>query len=189
MSRLDPRASIRSPRLLGAAAGIGLAVLVVGAALASGAVSPPTTSGPASLAVAPSASPATSSQQAPSRLRARLLAAARRTDRASLQVRTKSGWVTIEYARGTVESATSTALTVKLPSGGTVSWTIGSQTSVRQGGKTVGASALEPGAHVLVLGTSDSSGSLAARRIWLVTAGPSGPTTSSGTTPTSPPSS
>jgi hypothetical protein len=189
MSRLDPHATIRSPRLLGAAAGIGLAVLVVGAALASGVGSPPSATGAANLGLAPSASPATSSRQAPTRLRARLLAAARRTDRASLQVRTRSGWVTIEYARGTIESATASALTVKLPSGGTVSWAIGSQTTMREGGKTVGAAALEPGEHVLVLGTSVPSGSLAARRIWLGTAGPTRPAASPDPTPTSPPSS
>ena len=64
----------------------------------------------------------------------------------------KSGFATIAFERGTVESATSSVVTVEAADGTTWAWDIVTKTIVRQAGHTVPEDTLAKGDEVLVVG-------------------------------------
>ncbi|HEY7146059.1 MAG TPA: hypothetical protein VH637_17615 [Streptosporangiaceae bacterium] len=67
-------------------------------------------------------------------------------------VKTKSGTATIGFARGVIESVTSSAVVVKAADGTQWTWDLVSKTVVRERGKKVGTSALKTGEQVFAGG-------------------------------------
>ena len=179
MSSLRQRAGTRPARLaLAGASAILVAGLLVGASLTFASGSPP----PASSTLTGAApSPAADAPTGGLRVRLRLRGLARRADRATFQVRTRHGWVTIEFARGTVSRVADGELVVALPSGASVTWTTDGQTVVRIDGQKASLSTLRPGQHVAVFGTSSSGGTLTARLIRVPRPAPAEPSAPAAT--------
>jgi hypothetical protein len=64
----------------------------------------------------------------------------------------KAGFATVAFERGTVESASSSAVTVQAADGTTWTWDVVSNTVVRQSGQVVAENTLAQGDKVLVVG-------------------------------------
>lgn len=76
----------------------------------------------------------------------------------------KSGYVTHDAIRGTVSSVSSRTVSVKSADGFTQKFTITSATTLRErGDKTVNATSLKSGEHVIVVGTGSTSSPTATR--------------------------
>lgn len=76
----------------------------------------------------------------------------------------KTGYVTVDYARGTVASATATALVVKSPDGVSTTFALTSHTTYGAPGHKEIQADLVTGAHVLAVGTG-ASGSATATHV------------------------
>jgi hypothetical protein len=87
-------------------------------------------------------------------------------------VRTRSGIATIGFARGVIESVTSSAVVIKSADNTTRTWDLVSTTVVRESGKKVGTSALKSGEQVFA-GGQVVSGANDARLIVIRPAGSS----------------
>lgn len=163
MSSLPRWSDLRRTHLALAGAGAVVAAgLLVGASLTFAAGTPtPAPSTP--LVAAPS--PAAVARDGGLGIRPRLRALVRRADRASFQVRTRNGWETIEFARGTIASVAAGKLVVDLPSGTSVTWVTDAQTVVRIKGQKSSLAGLAAGQEVQVFGTSAADGTLTARLI------------------------
>ncbi len=181
----SPSASARKRRLLRWGAGITLAGFLAGGGIAWAATSgggTPTASGPTGTAAVlnsalntASTSASTAGSTAPARRarwalgRLRLLGGID----GQFTFHSKTGFRTLAFERGTIQSVSGSDVVVKAADGTTWTWVIVSDTVVRKGGSKTTTSALSAGETVFA-GGPVVSGTKDARLIVIRTTGPSG---------------
>ena len=127
---------------------------------------------------------ATTPARRPTR-RALVNALARRSFSGDLTFRTKTGFRTIRYERGTVTAVGTSSLTVQTPDGISTTFAVTDKTHVRQAGHAIQLSQLSAGDRALVLatGTSGSGGPFTA---YLVRSAPPAKTATPQANPATP---
>ncbi len=181
----SPSASARKRRLLRWGAGITLAGFLAGGGIAWAATSgggTPAASGPTGTAAVlnsalntASTSASTAGSTAPARRARWALARLRLLGGIDGQFtfHSKTGFRTLAFERGTIQSVSGSDVVVKAADGTTWTWVIVSDTVVRKGGSKTTTSALSAGETVFA-GGPVVSGTKDARLIVIRTTGPSG---------------